>query len=263
MLSSSRLLWLLVPVDLALVAVHVSSARLTASHLDPSWLAVHRWRVDADGGVAESFQYLKYLAIACAAALLYRRLHVRSGLVLCVFALLLLVDDSLQVHERFGEPILWVVHGSVFLAYLVTARGSQDPRERALATKVVGVVTLLALFGVALDAVNGRLIESAVETVLALAVEGIEGFDAASLGIVLLPTLPASVSVVLGALQAQALLTTDEVVSALRGLRLLVVGLAVLEDGGEMVVLSVLVVGLLREVGGRAAVRRHASARIR
>lgn len=273
MLLPARLLLLLVLVDLLLVGAHVYSARLTASHLDTAWLGDHRWRVDSDRGVAESFQYLKYLAVAGLALLVYRRRAFRSAVVLAAFALVLLADDSLRIHERVGgyvgavllqgssvagatEPALvltakqqsigelafWLVHGLVFLAYLLLASRSGPGPERALAGRVAALVAVLALFGAVVDALAGSLIFASATSLIGA---GLEQVDTSHLGLLLaFPSMPEPFALVLGAAQVQALLATESIGTVLSQLRLLVVGLAVVEDGGEMIVLSLLVVSV-------------------
>ena len=71
-------------------------------HLQTSLLPSDRWSIARDHGYAEIFQYLKYVAICLALGNLYLRSRLRVLLGwLAVFAFLLL-DDAGRMHERFG-----------------------------------------------------------------------------------------------------------------------------------------------------------------
>ncbi|HLU83744.1 MAG TPA: hypothetical protein VKZ43_10100 [Trueperaceae bacterium] len=245
MLVSFRLLWLLVLVDVALIVVHVLSARLTTGHLDPAWLAVHRWRVDADGGVAEYFQYLKYVAMIAFAMILYRKCRWRSAPVLSLFALLLLLDDSLRLHERFGEPLGWMVHGCVFFAFWLVARRSGRQQERRLASRLAVLVAALASFAVAVDVLNSRLLHVATGSLLSATLELLADQPPNLLRLV--NTLPGWLVAALAAVQAWAVANTVGVAASLENLRATAVGMAVVEDGGEMLALSLLVASLWLE----------------
>lgn len=71
-------------------------------HLHTSLLQSNRWSIAQDRGFAEMFEYLKYVAICLALARLFikTRLSVIVGW-LAVFAFLLM-DDAGRIHERFG-----------------------------------------------------------------------------------------------------------------------------------------------------------------
>jgi hypothetical protein len=71
-------------------------------HLQTSLLPSDRWSIARDHGFAEIFQYLKYIIICLALGHLYLRTQLRMLLGwLAVFAFLLL-DDVGRIHERFG-----------------------------------------------------------------------------------------------------------------------------------------------------------------
>jgi hypothetical protein len=257
MLLSSRLLWLLVLVDLVLIGVHVFAARVTAGHLDPAWLAVHRWRVDADGGVAESFQYLKYLGSAVLAAVLAQG-RWRSAPVLAAFLVVLLLDDALRLHERHGEPLTWLVHGCTFVAYLAVARRSVDQAERRLAARLALLVAAFALFGVVLDLINESLIRSVVGSLLATGLGLVR--DGGGGVLALVNVLSPPLAVVVGSVQLWSSMNSATVVTALESARSGIVGMAVLEDGGEMLVLSAVVASLWLEFRRPPAARRRGPA---
>lgn len=71
-------------------------------HLKTSLLPSSRWSIAQDHGFAEMFQYIKYIGICVALGRLFGATHLRVMLGwIAVFAFLLL-DDVGRMHERFG-----------------------------------------------------------------------------------------------------------------------------------------------------------------
>ncbi len=60
-------------------------------------------RLDVDWGLGEMANYLKWIAISGLSLLLLVRSKAPIFLALAVLALVALLDDSLQLHERFGD----------------------------------------------------------------------------------------------------------------------------------------------------------------
>jgi hypothetical protein len=79
-------------------------------HLQTSWLPSNRWSIAQDHGYGEVFQYLKYIAICLALGKLFvtTRQRVMLGW-LAVFSFLLL-DDAGRIHERFGLAFAAFTH---------------------------------------------------------------------------------------------------------------------------------------------------------
>lgn len=273
------LLLSLVLIDGALIAVHIASARLGSSPFDPAWLVVHPWRIDTDGGYAEIFQYLKYLAVAVLAlSFFFLRRH-RSGVPLALFALLLLADDAAQLHERVGaaltsravwqgvHPVLqaglgelvgFVLLACAFAWYLLTARrGGAD--ERRMAHRVSWLVALLIFFGAVVDLAAGLFI--LLEGIDLVEVAGgpvLEVIAAAVLSSGIQGATPYAGAGWLELLRAvSGLLNDPNVAQALTDLRLTKVATTVIEEGGEMVTMSLMVTYLVTVYLGPAHFKRR------
>lgn len=250
------LLVILLLVDGMLVAVHIAAARLGASPFDPAWLVVHRWRVDADQGVAEVAQYLKLALLSIGAVLLYRR-GMRGMLAFAALFFVLLLDDWLQGHERLGsfiadalvfgpaaglppddvgELLAWLLLGLIFLGLCWVAGRRTGLAERRTIRTMTVLVVVLALFGVVVDMIASLVQGSSVRvlggTLLSHAPRVV--LDLASSSVRLVPAwfgFSASIGEVL---------TAESVVRAVTELRTRKVVWTVVEEGGEMLVLTLL-----------------------
>jgi hypothetical protein len=92
----------LVAVDLLLVAVHVAAGLLKRTGTIEGWPL---WHLGTEGSVPEVFNYLKWAALAAVLAVASRRLGSLLLAVLAALFLLVLLDDSLQFHERAGRML--------------------------------------------------------------------------------------------------------------------------------------------------------------
>ena len=170
-------------LDAALIYAHVRGSGLGAGPFDLSWLVSGPWRLDAERGRGELFQYLKYLVMTALALRLRERRSWRAAGVLALFSLLLLLDDAFQLHERLGEAVTgprgspsaltagfaellgFAVLGGVFVWFLVGSwrRGA---KERRVAGPVAMLVAGLAFLGAVVDLVSGPLVLHATATFL-------------------------------------------------------------------------------------------------
>jgi hypothetical protein len=135
--------------------------------------------VNVDWGYPEMFQYTKEAVIVMAHIVLYRRLRTPTYLVWSGVFLYLLLDDSLQIHERLAETLAaWamsqghvsllfglrprdigevLVAGTVatfILVAVVLTYGRASSIDRRTTRSLVGLLGLLGGFGVALDAAS-------------------------------------------------------------------------------------------------------------
>lgn len=178
------LLGLLLSIDAMFVAVHVA-------HVWTPWLNAPHYRLDTDRGLAEVFQYIKFLwLLACLAfAYLQTRRVVFLGWIL-IFALLLL-DDVSQLHETaglriaealgfvgafglrpedFGEIVVAATIGTLAVALvLITARAGEHAAHHLSADMLV-LLCALAFFGVFVDAAHTVAYFEAPRLVVALTV---------------------------------------------------------------------------------------------
>lgn len=159
------LLVLLVVVDFMFIAVH-------ALHAWSPWLAGGHFSMESDNGLASIYQYIKqiWLAGCLGLAFVQTRSKVFVGWTL-LFAFLLL-DDALELHERFGvlisaswnlpavfgmrpadlgEVIVAAGIGCAALALVAITfrRGGSDARQ--LSADLMCLLAALALFGVFFD----------------------------------------------------------------------------------------------------------------
>lgn len=164
----------LLAVDLALIAAHLLALAW------PARLPPARWSVEADGGVAESFQYLKWALLSLAfAAAAWKQRSVGYLPWALLFAYLLL-DDTLQLHERAGGAFAgrvdmpWLHHlrprdigellatcavAAVLLPPIAAAWRFGGAAVRRASLDMLMLLALLAAFGVVLDAVHSALLQ--------------------------------------------------------------------------------------------------------
>jgi hypothetical protein len=85
-----------------LILVDVLFMAIHVVHVWSPWLKSPSYSLEDDGGMAEQFQYIKliWLAACLGVAFLQRRARAFAGW--AVFFAFLLLDDALQIHERAG-----------------------------------------------------------------------------------------------------------------------------------------------------------------
>jgi len=79
-------------------------------HLHSGVLGSELWAIDHDRGYAEMFQYLKYLGVMLALARLFGRIRLPMLLLWIGVYGFLLLDDSMRIHERFGLHMMAWAH---------------------------------------------------------------------------------------------------------------------------------------------------------
>ena len=260
-------LLVLLSLDGALILVHVLASRLGAGPYDPAWLVGHALRLDAERGLAESVQYLKYLGLGALALGLYGRGKLRAGIVLALFCLLLLLDDAFQLHERIGASLLrgssvlglgpslsaglgellsFAVLGLVFAWFLLASW--RRARERDIATSIALLVAGLAFFGGLVDLFSGPLVHSTV-AVLADLAGGLLYEPAAAIVVTAADPRGAVASLPqlgVGGLALARGAADPLLAAAVSEVRLTHVLTTAVEEGGEMVMTSLLVTYLVR-----------------
>lgn len=176
---------LLVATDVGFVVLYlVHASRLAAG--DP------RFSLEEDRGYAEVFQYLKlFWASALLALLLLRTRVLAFGAWSLLFAYLLL-DDAMQLHERFGVwaagrldlgPALglrgqdfgeWLASAVVLGTFVVLLGSAHLQRNRpgpTVSAPLFGLLLLLGVFGVMVDALHVA-VRSLANTLLVVAEDG-------------------------------------------------------------------------------------------
>jgi len=166
--STLVLLAMLIAVDglfIAMHALHAWSPLLNAGH----------YAIDADGGMAELYQYIKFLWLLGCLSLAFMQSRLKVYLAWIALFAVLLLDDAAQLHESvgttlaqlfdfrpalglrakdFGEIAFAAAMGcfAVLLVAFTFWRGSQTSRH--ISADLLCLLCALAFFGVFFDAVH-------------------------------------------------------------------------------------------------------------
>ena len=135
-------------------------------------VADRRFLISEDLGYGEVFGYLKSCAIAVALFACYRRARAPVFAALAFTFTVIVLDDSLRIHERFGhltevalalppafglraqdlgELMVWSALGAVVVAALAAGFRRSGREARALAAVFLGLIALLVFFAVGVD----------------------------------------------------------------------------------------------------------------
>ena len=160
-------------IDLGFIGLNVAASALGKLHLVgplPAFLMVTE-----DLGIPEFFNYFKWALIAVALAWIAVRDRWFAPLAWALIFTMILVDDSMQVHEHLGvvisrvaklpenmlfhgndlgEVVAFVMMGTIAALLVLTSLFDKDPASRRLATRYVLVIAGLSAFGVAVDALH-------------------------------------------------------------------------------------------------------------
>ena len=200
-LASSAVLWLLA----VLVCVDVAFIALHVAKPYFEVLRPHYFSLEADRGLSEYYQYFKQAAVVVAMLWCWRRTASPSFFIWSLFFTFMLYDDSHSLHEQVGETL-----GAAWALPASSGLRPQDIGELLFAL-AVGVVTLAVL---AVVSVRER-------------------------GVAMVPTV--NIMLLLAALAiCGVLIDALHVVAYFSGSRFAWL-LTVIEDGGELVVMSVIV----------------------
>lgn len=130
------LLGLLIAADIALIAAHIVTGVLLPRI--PPWL-----NIALDHSLPEIFCYLELLAASGILLLAYRRTGLSLCLGLALILLLMMLDDSLQLHELIGAFLAEMFHIPAFAG--VKSKDTGELLAWALLGLVVGLTGLVAL----------------------------------------------------------------------------------------------------------------------
>jgi hypothetical protein len=188
-----------------LLAIDALFIGLHLVHKLGSGLSDPRFSLETDRGHAEIFQYLKTIGIALLLASLFGRTRQLTLAVWAALFAFLFVDDARQVHERIGNllAVRWNLP-------VVLGLPSRDLGQLIAMCFVGGVFVAALAFGYPRSSVQAR--RATADLLLLLAALTMFG------------------------------LVIDTVHAALKDIQVLGGALAVLEDGGEMLTMSVIFV---------------------
>ncbi len=171
MMLAAYLLAMLLVIDFLCMALHIGRM------IDPQW-GTDYFSIEYDRGYGEFFQYMKELWIVL--LLVRLGIHKRVGGFFAwalVFTYLLL-DDALQIHERWGgvlsqtfslpevlgmrsqdmgELLVTAAAGSVLLVALVLAYWRDDAWVRKASRQLFCMTVCIGLFGVVVDMLHSIL----------------------------------------------------------------------------------------------------------
>lgn len=189
------LLALLLTIDLVLIWTHVN-ANIVGE--PPEW----PWWVDVDAGGPEFWQYVKFVWGAVAVLIVWWTTKRVLWLVTLLPFVAMLLDDSLTLHEQYGEqagallpiPSAWrdyqqflgefallaVVGGVLLLAILVAALATRDRATRRRVWPFVTLLVLMAVFAGAIDLLH-QWTDGALYEVVTLVEDGGEMLTASGL----------------------------------------------------------------------------------
>jgi hypothetical protein len=166
--SSTWVLVLLLSADVLFILLECLYGATAGFPASDFWLG-------RDWGYAETFQYVKELGIVVVFFLFFLRHPHLLSLSWQVLFLYLLLDDSLQIHERVGGAIARHVHtrweytdhvasaffGALILSLLSLGYYSAPRGLRRVSWPLFGLFITLVLFGVVLDTTHQVLGRSA------------------------------------------------------------------------------------------------------
>ena len=184
--SSAKLFYLFLATDFAFIILHII-------HVSTDWISSDYFSIERERGYAELFQYIKEYWIA----LILVILAVKWRSILClIWSLLffyLLLDDSLEVHEKLGELIsnqlafspafnlrakdlgellVSAGVGLFFLIAIAIAYRFGDRISREISRSLIVMLFTLALFGIVGDLLHMAFYESFLKPFLGLLEDG-------------------------------------------------------------------------------------------
>jgi hypothetical protein len=191
--------WLLVAllaIDALLIGVHILSGLRVlaggAERIPPLW------HLGSEFGLPEIFNYLKWTALVLVLGIAAWKRSSRLLVVIMLLFLVILLDDSLQIHERVGaslaaslpqsrvmraggEIAFWLLLAIVFAALIAWAVAADDRNEVRLAAPMALIFGGLVICGVAFDFVHYLHPHGIVGAALGVAEDGGEMIFASAL----------------------------------------------------------------------------------
>lgn len=183
---STRILYLFLATDLVFISLHLI-------HIYSGVAPNPSFSLETDGGYAEIFQYIKEYWIALVLGFLALRKHSATYLGWSLLFFYILLDDSLQLHEKlgyrlsqqfhffsgfnlraedFGELIISGSVGLFFLIFIATAYRYSDSLSRKISRYLIRMLFALAVCGIVFDMMHTALNFRILRTILALLEDG-------------------------------------------------------------------------------------------
>jgi len=184
--AMGRLLTALLVVDGLFILAHLL-------HTRTGWLTADSFGLDAERGLAELWQYVKFAGVIGLLALLFVRQRTPLLLHWLLFFLYLLLDDARQLHENggywlamvlelgegwglrprdWGELLVFALAGLFFLTTLILTYQRSEPSARRFSQSLIFWVLVFVGVAVILDMVQESLRATWVGSWLILAEDG-------------------------------------------------------------------------------------------
>ncbi|MDQ3459000.1 MAG: hypothetical protein M3498_06845 [Deinococcota bacterium] len=263
--GKALLCWL-VAADLLFISLHFVHVRWGSALV--AWSTSTAFRIDTDQGFAELFQYLKLILIIWLLSRLFLKCRYGTAGAWAVVFTFVLLDDAFMLHERLGvvvgnrvapplayglgshevgELLVWAVAGVTMGSLVLLAHLRSSREGRIVSRGLLILFAALVFFGLGVDVLHNilsrkhladALLQSDADRVTPVVMAAKSLLHGASLSTTI------STLTVLPALYA-ALLTVGEAVQGAMRLDLM---FTLVEDGGEMIVVSLIAAYILRNV---------------
>ena len=179
----------LLTIDVLLAAIHCLGVLLRGDSFGaPRPTALLDWRLDEDHGYPEYYEYGKTALLAGLALVCIRLRGLRTFGPVLLTAIVLLLDNSLQLHEQSKTVIIpasglskgpaeiayILVVGAALLGTLVYGAWKATDDDRLLLLLFIGTMAILGGFGGAVDLLHTQLgsISRAADLILAFVEDG-------------------------------------------------------------------------------------------
>src|SRR3990172_10722019 len=185
-LAKDKLLILLIAADVSFIVLHLF-------HTYTILLPDNLFSIGQDRGYGEFFQYTKELWVAILLFLLGLRKRKFLYIIFAFLFLYFLIDDALEVHERFGaflsdflnfqpnlglraidfgELAVSIFFGALFFFAIGITHHQSDSSARTVSKYLIILIVLLALFGVVMDMLEIIVEHAVVNPILVMIEEG-------------------------------------------------------------------------------------------
>ena len=185
-LAKDKLLILLIAADVSFIVLHLF-------HTYTILLPDNLFSIGQDRGYGEFFQYTKELWVAILLFLLGLRKRKFLYIIFAFLFLYFLIDDALEVHERFGaflsdflnfqpnlglraidfgELAVSIFFGALFFIAIGITHHQSDSSARTVSKYLIILIVLLALFGVVMDMLEVIVEHAVVNPILVMIEEG-------------------------------------------------------------------------------------------
>lgn len=172
--KANKLLKILLSIDILFILLHALFVFLVFKRIELGW-SIAPFYLNNDDGYPEMFQYLQFLIGIIILIILFLKTKKMGYISWLILFILLLLDDSLKFHERFGawatekfnytpmfglraqdlgELTYVAVFGSVLLFFLVGGYYYGDKKYRRIAIDFGIIFAVFLFFGIGVDMIH-------------------------------------------------------------------------------------------------------------